>query len=294
MQNYFKPIKKRFKFNYKCGDKFGRLTFTGLTYTKNLHGHWVRYIEAVCDCGIIKEYAFNKINCGDTQSCGCLKRESTSKRAKTHGLSKHPLYDVYKHIISRCYDKDNKAFKNYGGRNIEVWKDWREDFVCFYDWCIENGWKEGLSVDRRENDGNYAPHNCRIATYAEQNRNRRSNRYYTAFGETKCLWDWAKDSRCVVNMWCLRGRADNKLWDGKFEQALTTPPESRKAISSRNKNNYSLTAWGETKCMSDWVKDERCIPALDCLRDRIKSNWNPEKAMTTPTGSVKNKKQLFS
>lgn len=295
MQNYFEPRKKRFKFSHEAGDRFGRLTFTGITYTKRVYNHWVRFIEAVCDCGVVKEYPFTRICSGDTQSCGCLRKDVTKKRAKTHGLSQHPLYDVYKHIISRCYDKNDKAFKNYGGRNIEVWKDWRDDFVCFYDWCIENGWKEGLSIDRIDNDGNYAPYNCRVATAAEQNRNRRNNRYYTAFGETKCLFDWAKDSRCVVNVWCLRGRADNKLWDGKFEQALTTPIESRRTISSRNKSNYKITAWGETKSMIDWVRDSRCVPKLDALRDRIKAGWEPEKALTT-NRVIRNtfKKQLFS
>lgn len=280
MQNFYEPFKKRKKFNYQSGDVFGRLTYTGHTYTKIIYGHWVRYIEAVCICGVVKEYKFSSIACGDTQSCGCYKKDATSKRMKTHGLTDHPLYDVYKKIISRCYDENDKAFKNYGARNIEVWKDWVDDFMCFYNWCIENGWKEGLSVERIDNDGNYAPYNCKLATSGEQSRNRRNTRNFTAFGETKCLFDWGKDSRCVVSQWTLRGRMDKPEWEGRFEEALTSKGDRLK--EGRNKkNNIYLTAFDETKCMSAWVEDERCVVAMDRLRDRIAEGWKHLEAITT-------------
>lgn len=282
MQNYFIPLKKRKKFIYQSGAKFGRLTYTGLTYTKIIYGHWVRFIEAVCDCGVVKEYQCNKVLSGETKSCGCYRKDLSRKSNITHNLSKHPLYDVYKHIISRCYNEKDKVFKNYGGRNIEVWEEWKNDFVGFYDWCIANGYKEGLSVERLDNDGNYAPYNCKLATVAEQSRNKRSTRNYIAFGETKCLFDWAQDERCLVGMWTLRGRADNPIWDGRFEEAMTTPPEDRKAISSRSKRLINITAFGETKCISDWHKDSRCVVGLDGLRDRIKNGWHGEKAISTP------------
>lgn len=285
MQNLFISSKKRFKFNCKAGDRFGRLTFTGVTFTKNIYGQFRRYIEAVCDCGVVGNYLFGVVACGDTQSCGCYRKEATRKRVTTHNLSQHPLYEVHQKMILRCHDETNEAYKNYGARGIEVWKDWREDFVCFYEWCIANGWEKGLSLERKDNDGNYAPYNCKFATTAEQSRNRRNNRFYTAFGETKCLFDWAEDPRCVVGVWTLRGRADNKLWDGRFEEALTTPPEDRKKISARNKKNKNLTAFGETKCMADWVEDERCKCGLDALRKRYAEGWEHEKAIITPAVS---------
>lgn len=280
MQNFYEPFKKRKKFNYQSGDRFGRLTYTGLTFTKIIYGHWVRFIEAVCDCGMVKEYPFNRIASGDTQSCGCLRKEVTSKRARTHGLTEHPLYDVYKKIISRCYDSNDKAFKNYGGRNIEVWKDWVDDFMNFYNWCIENGWKEGLTIDRTDNDGNYAPHNCKIATYAEQNRNKRNTRNFTAFGETKCIWDWGADPRCVVSVWALRGRMDKPEWEGRFEEALTYKGDRKKEAQNR-KTSINLTAFGETKCMTAWAEDERCVVGFDRLRDRIAEGWDGYEAITT-------------
>lgn len=279
MKNNYTPLSKRKKFSYEMGARFGRLVYTGVTFTKILYGHWVRYIEAVCDCGDVRNYIFGKVSCGDTQSCGCLRRDTTRKRAKTHGLSNHKLYFVYKEMIARCYDKEDKAFKNYGARNIEVWLDWRESFLCFYEWCMANGYEDGLSLDRKENDENYAPYNCRFSTVAEQNRNRRSNRYYTAFGETKCLFDWGKDSRCVVSVWGLRRRMDFGKWDGNFEGALTTP-EDRKKSARSSKSAINLTAFGETKCTVDWVKDERCVVKIDSLRDRYRAGWSHEDCIT--------------
>lgn len=284
MQNVFEKLKKRKKFNYKCGDKFGRLTLTGLTYTKILHGNWRRFVEAVCDCGVVREYLFNKIACGETQSCGCYRSDVTRKRMTTHNLTTHPLYDVYNKMIDRCYNSENKQFKDYGGRNIEVWLDWKNDFLEFYNWGIENGYKEGLSLDRQDNDGNYSPVNCRFATRAEQNRNTRRNRFYTAFGETKCLFDWGKDKRCVVGVWGLRRRVDTKKWKDNFEGALTTK-EDRLRDSRAKQSNVFISAFGERKCLTAWLEDERCLVKLDSLRDRLKKGWDGEKILTTPPHS---------
>lgn len=278
--NIFISKRRRKKFSYEVGQRFGRLVYTGKTFTQNAHGHWVRFIECVCDCGEVKNYRFSSVAKGEVQSCGCYRKEKTRKQMSTHGLSNHPLYDVWQKIIDRCYKKTCSAYKDYGGRGIEMWQDWKDDFVCFYDWCIANGWEKGLSVDRIDNDYNYAPQNCRIATTAIQSRNKRSNRYYTAFGDEMCLFDWANDSRCVVSMWTLRSRANNKFWEGRFQEALTTPVEDRKTIASRNIRNYKITAWGETKHMADWRKDSRCKIGINALRDRIKNGWDAEKAMT--------------
>ena len=284
MQNFFQSKKQYKRFNYKSGEKFGRLTYTGRTYTLMMYGAWRRFIECVCDCGEVRDFLYQKVACGETQSCGCLRRDSTSKRRKTHGLTNHSLYDVWNKMVERCYKETDKAFKNYGARHIEVWLDWKEDFLCFYEWCIENGWQQGLSLDRINNDGNYAPNNCRFSTTPEQNRNRRNNRFYTAFGETKCLFDWGKDERCVVGVWALRGRMDKPEWQGRFEEALTTK-EDRLKQGRTKKNNVYITAFGETKCFTAWLDDPRCVVKLDSLRERYRKGWDGEKILTTPPHS---------
>lgn len=281
MQNLFESRKKRSQFNYKSGDKFGRLTLTGVTYTKTIYNHWVRFVEAVCVCGEIKEYPFHRLASGETQSCGCYRKEATRKRQTTHGLSNHYLYDVWQQMVLRCYNENNHQYKDYGGRGIEVWKDWKDDFLEFYEWALANGYKEGLTLDRNDNDGFYSPQNCSFKTQAEQNRNRRNNVMITAFGESKCLFDWAKDKRCKVSVWGLRNRYDRGKWTD-MEKMISTPQTKRKDIQRNMKSNRNLTAWGETKCFTAWLEDKRCLVKIDSLRDRLAKGWDAQKSMSTP------------
>ncbi len=86
---------------------------------------------------------------------------------------RHPLYSVLHHIKDRCYNQNDKRYIHYGGRGIIVCDEWRNDYEVFIKWALNNGWKNGLAIDRINNDGNYEPSNCRFITLAENNRNQR-------------------------------------------------------------------------------------------------------------------------
>lgn len=90
-----------------------------------------------------------------------------------HGLRKHKLYVVWAGIKQRCYYEKHIGYHNYGGRGIRMFHDWIDNSEKFIQWALENGWKEGLSIDRINNDGNYAPDNCKFSTSSEQALNRR-------------------------------------------------------------------------------------------------------------------------
>lgn len=92
----------------------------------------------------------------------------------------------------RCYNPNDPVYKNWGGRGIEVCDEWRNDFACFYKWAVENGYKEDLTIDRINNDGNYTPKNCRWASPKQQARNRRSNINITIGNTTKTLTEWCE------------------------------------------------------------------------------------------------------
>lgn len=109
-----------------------------------------------------------------------------------HGKCNTRLYRRWKHMKDRCYNKNYKRYSDYGGRGIVVCDEWRNDFQAFYDWAINNGYKENLSIDRIDNNKGYSPDNCQWVDVATQNRNTRRTINFTYQGETHCLKDWCE------------------------------------------------------------------------------------------------------
>jgi hypothetical protein len=99
--------------------------------------------------------------------------EQLRARATKHGLKYHRLYQIYLDMMNRCYNPKVNGFKYYGARGIKVCDAWRQDRTIFFSWALV-GWRRGLTLDRRENDGNYSPENCHWVTTRRNNRNRRS------------------------------------------------------------------------------------------------------------------------
>lgn len=89
-----------------------------------------------------------------------------------HGYSKHPLYKIWQSMKDRCYNENDKGYKNYGDRGITVCVEWKNNPRVFIEWALPL-WKKGLLIDRIDNDGNYCPENCQFITHAESNRNKR-------------------------------------------------------------------------------------------------------------------------
>jgi hypothetical protein len=123
--------------------------------------------------------------------------------SKTHGLRAHRLYRIHVHIKERCYKPNTKHYEHYGGRGITMCSEWLNDFVCFYNWAYANGYQDNLTIDRRNNDGNYEPSNCRWITQQEQMLNRSNTLYLTYNGVTKTLHEWAIEYKiCYTTLYC--------------------------------------------------------------------------------------------
>lgn len=114
-----------------------------------------------------------------------------SKNYHIHGGKGTKLYEVWCSMRARCNCKTNKHYKDYGGRGILVCSDW-DNFSNFKKWSEENGYKEGLSIERINNDGNYEPNNCRWATMKQQCNNQRNTLRFEFNGEVKTLHEWAE------------------------------------------------------------------------------------------------------
>lgn len=143
-----------------------------------------------------------------------------NKNAEKHGLSHTRLHRIWHSMYCRCNYKSTNGYKNYGGRGITVCNEWIgiEGFVRFYNWAIENGYKDGLTLDRINLNGNYEPSNCKWSTPKEQSNHRRNSRYITFYNETKTAKQWCdlyKISQTTFNDRLNRG------WT--IEQALTIP-----------------------------------------------------------------------
>lgn len=149
------------------GKKFNRLTVLQRTGTSNDgQALW----ECLCDCGnkkTVRSYCLTK---GNTQSCGCFHREQSKKNHTTHGMSKTKIYRIWGGILTRCSNKNNRAYKYYGARGIRVCKRWLK-FENFYKDMGDP--PKGLTLERINNEGDYKPSNCKWATWIEQKRNTR-------------------------------------------------------------------------------------------------------------------------
>jgi len=121
-------------------------------------------------------------------------------------------------MIQRCENPNTHNYKDYGGRGITVCDEWHNP-VVFIDWALANGWEEGLTLDRIDNDGNYEPSNCRWATRKEQQRNRRNNHLITFDGKTQTVVQWAEEVN--ISPQTLYSRISKYHWP--IERALVEP-----------------------------------------------------------------------
>lgn len=167
-------------------------------------------------------------------------------------------------MIYRCTNPSFIYYKEYGGRGIKVCDEWLNNKESFYQWAMNNGYKEGLQIDRIDNNGNYEPSNCRWTTREQNNKNKRNNRYYTINGETHLMSEWCNLYNISFSM--VRYRVDYLHWD--IYRALTEQPH--KVVKTATMN-------GITKPIYQWA-DEAGI-ARNTLRYRLKQGYSIEEAL---------------
>ena len=192
------------------GKRFGRLSVVSYSGKNNRR---LALWSCLCDCGTTTLVTGARLRNGATSSCGCFRRDRGKQNA-THGMHGTHAYRIWIGMLSRCRNKNATGYKNYGGRGISVCNEWLE---------FENFYKdmgpppEGLTLDRKDTNGDYSKGNCRWATWFEQADNKRSVKMLSAFGKTQSLATWSREFG--IHYSTLRDRLTYEQLD--LETALT-------------------------------------------------------------------------
>lgn len=210
----------------QVGLKFNHLTIIEEAGWLLYNTQRTKLVKAQCDCGACIICPLNRIKTGNTKSCGCLRAKYSGITNKGDDYKR--INNMYHHMKSRCYDRNNNRFSRYGGRGIVVCEEWINDFQAFYFWAVKNGYNKGLQIDRKDNNGNYCPENCRFVTALENSRNTSRNRNIEINGVTKTIAEWAEISNIKQET---LGRRVKKGWS---EDKLLTPVNTK----YRHRNNF--------------------------------------------------------
>lgn len=193
------------------GMRFGRLVAIADSGKRTEQGCVIWLCK--CDCGNMTNASTSELSVGHKSSCGCLRGGIKDEWKRIHS--------IYHHMKERCLNKNHMFYKNYGGRGIKICDEWegRHGFLNFKDWALLNGYKDNLTLDRIDHDGDYCPENCRFVDMKTQQNNRRNNFYITMDGETKTLTQWCEQYDAPYQRTLQRIRRDG--WS--VEDALFVP-----------------------------------------------------------------------
>lgn len=209
------------------GQRFGRIVVESRDFSNKKAAFWI----CKCDCGNSATVQSTHLRNGSTKSCGCLHAENAIKSNwSTHGCSRTRLYEEWSRMKGRCRNKQNPRYPNYGGRGICVCPEWESSFEAFRDWALANGYRDDLTIERKDVNGNYCPENCCWATQKEQQNNRRNNHYITHQGKTQTIKQWAEETG--FSDMAIYSRINKLGWSP--ERALTEPINNPKRAKSNS------------------------------------------------------------
>jgi len=166
---------------------FDQLEVMEFLFYKNNNAYWI----CRCSCGNFVKRRANLLVFNKYHSCGCV----TKSKKQTHGLWDHKLYPFWNTMTQRCYNPNQKAYINYGGRGIQVCDEWKgASGLLNFIKDMENGYEKHLELDRIDVNGNYCKENCRWADYSMQGFNKRlpsnnkSGKTGVCWLESKSAW----------------------------------------------------------------------------------------------------------
>lgn len=191
------------------GQRFGMLTVMRRAYSGKAGAGYHAAWECICDCGKTTTVLSSSLRSGDTRSCGCISGNHK------HGGRNLRLYSIWTNMKSRVNNPNASRYANYGGRGISICDEWLNSFENFRDWALSNGYADNLSIDRRDNDGNYEPSNCRWVDTKTQMGNTSVSLSLMHEGKIQTLNAWAREKEISASTLCRRLKKGMPL-----EQAL--------------------------------------------------------------------------
>lgn len=189
-------------------------------------GRTMLYLE--CSCGIKSWTSESDYKFGKSKRCwDCGHKEAAKKLSKDETYRK--IKKCWDSMTHRCLKSNSKQYKYYGGRGITICKDWL-NFNLFKKWALENGYELGLTIERKDVNGNYCPENCCFIEKKYQAINTRKTKWITFKGKTQHLSAWARE----INI--LPSQISQRLIDGwTIEEAITIKPRLGSNQSLRKK-----------------------------------------------------------
>ena len=224
---FIRCIMKRLNFN--TGEL---IKDSGLIFVSEAESKGKRRVNVKCHCGKVFDIFLDSLTKkSPTKSCGCLTSKIIRKQKTKHGECRSEMYQRWCGMKSRCYNKNDKRYDDWGGRGITVCDEWVDNYQEFEKWSRANGGLDGkkLQIDRIENNKGYSPSNCRYISNQLNSRNKRvrrtnklgvsgvgidkrTNRYYAAISldNKKRISLGYFDS--FFEACCARKSAENRFW----------------------------------------------------------------------------------
>ena len=296
--NYTEQMQKSF-YADRIGTVYGCFEVTDVKY--DMEQKRQLWTLRCVHCGLVKQ-TYNGKDYVKGKNHGICKCQHTKKlysekpqKIKKAKMQDHPLYCRWENMKSRCYRKSDKDYPNYGGRGITMCDEWRYDFWAFADWAMENGYRDGLTIDRKDNDKGYSPDNCRWITRYEQNQNKRNIPLY----DDMTLPDWCLEHDVSYD------RVVTDLRNGvSFGEAVRLAAEKRKSDDF----NETCRSFGvdSTTMKRRMAKGLSFQEALDFKGNMSKqvyvidgvqkplSEWCEEYGITVPAVEYRMKKKAMS
>lgn len=176
------------------------------------------------------------------------------------------LQEIFKCMKQRCYNPRNISFQNYGGRGINICKEWLENSSAFYEWSKNNGYAEDLTIDRIDNNKGYCPENCRWVSKKMQSNNKRNNRIISYKGKTQTLAQWCDELELDYDVIEHRLIRNNWVAEKAFE-------------TEKNFHIKMIQYNGKTQSLYKWSKELR-IPYNTLYSRIVEMGWSVEKSFS--------------